>query len=98
MKKIAIAALLLVSCGVGAEEIDAAGYDRIVYSICRDNADVKLCNKLVANLMFQVKSNSEVSGICNQIDEKGGDSAKKESCVNARAIDKYVDKKQATSN
>lgn len=98
MKKSLIIGLMLASGLASAAEMDAASYDRVVYSICKDNSDVKLCNKLVANLMFQVKSNSEVSAICSQIDEKGGDSAKKESCINARSIDKYIDKKQTASN
>lgn len=98
VKNSLIIVLMLVSGFASSAEMDAASYDRVVYSICKDNADVKLCNKLVANLMFQVKINSEVLGLCNQIDEKGGASEKMESCVNARSIDKYIDRKQAASN
>ncbi|KHS77033.1 hypothetical protein QT13_01980 [Pectobacterium brasiliense] len=98
MNRMAFFLLIITPVSVFSADMDAMSYDRVVHAICKDNTDVKLCNKLVANLMFQVKSNGELSAMCNQIDESGGDSSVKPACVNARTIDKYIDKKQNASN
>lgn len=100
MKSIILATLLFFSFASGlvmAAEMDAAGYERVIFSICKDNPHSSDCSKLASQLMLMVKNNGDIAALCDKLDESGGNSATKPSCVNARNIQDYIQKKNESS-
>lgn len=82
------------SGAMAAAEMDAAGYERVIFSICKDNPHSSDCSKLASQLMLMVKNNGDIAALCDKLDESGGKSATKPSCVNARNIQDYIQKKE----
>lgn len=100
MKSIILATLLFFSFTSGlvmGAEMDAAGYERVIFSICKDNPHSSDCSKLASQLMLMVKNNGDIAALCDKLDESGGNSATKPSCVNARNIQDYIQKKNESS-
>ncbi|WP_312209797.1 hypothetical protein [Pseudescherichia sp.] len=85
------------SGAMAAAEMDAAGYERVIFSICKDNPHSSDCSKLASQLMLMVKNNGDIAALCDKLDESGGNSATKPSCVNARNIQDYIQKKNESS-
>ncbi|WP_264289157.1 hypothetical protein [Duffyella gerundensis] len=90
--------LLAMANVSAAADMDVQSFERVNYAICKDSSNTKQCSNLVYNLMFQVKSNTEIKLICDQLDEKGGDSSSKPACATARNIDSYITNKKDASN